>query len=70
MGWGLILLIILLVVLVAILPTWRYSMGWGFGPFGFVGLILIVLLFLLYFNILPLWEVEVDDDSIKIERKY
>jgi len=41
-----ILLIILILLLVAALPTWPYSAGWGYYPSGGLGLILVVLLIL------------------------
>lgn len=44
---NLITLIILIVVLLAVLPTWPYSSGWGYYPSGGVGLIVIILLILL-----------------------
>lgn len=44
---NLITFIILIVVLLAVLPTWPYSGGWGYYPSGGVGLILIILLILL-----------------------
>lgn len=41
------LLIVLLVLLViGLLPTWPYSSGWGYYPSGGIGLILLVLLLL------------------------
>jgi hypothetical protein len=41
------LLIVLLVLLViGLLPTWPYSSGWGYYPSGGFGLILLVLLLL------------------------
>jgi len=42
-----ILLIILVVLIIAALPTWPYSGGWGYYPSGGLGLILIILLILL-----------------------
>jgi hypothetical protein len=41
-----LLLIILILVLVAALPTWPYSRGWGYAPSGVLGLVVIVLLIL------------------------
>ena len=39
------LLVILIVVLcLALLPTWPYSRGWGPYPSGLVGVVLIILL--------------------------
>lgn len=40
-------LILLIVILFAILPTWPYSSGWGYYPSGGVGLIVIILIVLL-----------------------
>jgi hypothetical protein len=42
-----LLLIILVIVLLAVLPTWPYSSGWGYYPSGGLGLIVIVVLILL-----------------------
>lgn len=39
--------IVLIVVLLAVLPTWPYSSGWGYYPSGGIGLILIILLILM-----------------------
>jgi hypothetical protein len=39
-----ILLIILIVVLLGVLPTWPYSSGWGYYPSGILGIIVVVLL--------------------------
>ena len=46
MSIGTILLILLVLLLVGALPTWRYSGGWGYFPSGGLGLVLIVLLVL------------------------
>jgi Protein of unknown function (DUF3309) len=40
---GAILLIILIVILVGVLPTWPYSDSWGYGPTGIVGVLVVVL---------------------------
>ena len=47
MDVGTILLIILILILIGVIPTWPYSRGWGYAPGGIVGVILIVLLILL-----------------------
>ena len=39
-----ILLIILIVVLLGVLPTWPYSAGWGYYPSGLLGIVVVVLL--------------------------
>jgi len=43
---GTILLILLVLALVGVIPTWPHSRGWGYGPSGVVGVILVVLLVL------------------------
>jgi hypothetical protein len=45
---SLILLIILVILLLGVLPTWPHSREWGYAPTGGIGLILVILL-LLYF---------------------
>lgn len=44
---GTILLIILIILLIAALPTWPYSTGWGYYPTGGIGLLLLILVILL-----------------------
>jgi hypothetical protein len=46
MSLGTLLFIVLLVLLVAALPTWPYSSGWGYYPSGGLGLVVLVLLIL------------------------
>jgi hypothetical protein len=43
---GTILLIVLVLILVGVIPTWPHSRGWGYGPSGIVGVVLAVLLVL------------------------
>ena len=43
---NLILLIVLIALLVAALPSWPYSAGWGYYPSGALGTVLIVVLIL------------------------
>ena len=40
----LILVVVLVIVLLAVLPTWPYSSGWGYYPTGGVGLLLLILI--------------------------
>lgn len=47
MSLGAILLIVLILVLLGVLPTWPHSRGWGYGPSGGVGLIVVILVVLL-----------------------
>lgn len=47
MSLGAILLIILILILLGVIPTWPYSRGWGYYPGGIIGLILLIVLILL-----------------------
>lgn len=47
MTLGTILLIILILLLLGVLPTWPHSRSWGYGPSGVAGTIVIILLILL-----------------------
>jgi hypothetical protein len=47
MSIGTILLIILVLVLLGVLPTWPHSRGWGYYPSGGIGLIVIIIIVLL-----------------------
>jgi hypothetical protein len=46
MSLGTIILIILVVLLIGVLPTWPYSTGWGYYPTGGLGLVLVIVLIL------------------------
>jgi hypothetical protein len=46
MSIGAILLIVLVLMLIGIIPTWPHSRNWGYGPTGGVGLVLVVVLVL------------------------
>jgi hypothetical protein len=46
MSIGTILLVILVLALLGVIPTWPHSRGWGYGPSGGVGLILVIVLIL------------------------
>ncbi len=52
MGIGPILLIVLILLVVASLPSWPYSRGWGYYPSGGLGLLLLILILLLLFGYL------------------
>jgi hypothetical protein len=47
MSLGAILLIVVILLLVGVIPTWPHSRGWGYGPSGLVGVVLLVLVVLL-----------------------
>jgi Protein of unknown function (DUF3309) len=47
MTLGTILLIILVLLLLGVVPTWPHSRSWGYGPSGILGLVLVVVIVLL-----------------------
>ncbi len=47
MSLGTILLIVLILILLGVFPTWPHSAGWGYGPSGVVGVVVIVLIVML-----------------------
>ncbi len=46
MSLGTILIILLILALIGVLPTWGYSNAWGYGPGGIVGLLLVIIIIL------------------------
>ena len=46
MSIGTILLIVLVLALLGVIPTWGHSRSWGYGPTGGLGLVLLVVLIL------------------------
>ena len=46
MTLGTILLIVLVLILLGVVPTWPHSKGWGYGPSGLLGVVVIILLVL------------------------
>jgi hypothetical protein len=42
-----ILIVILVLVLVGVIPTWPHSKGWGYYPSGGIGLVLLIVIILL-----------------------
>jgi len=47
MSLATILLVILVLMLIGVFPSWPHSRSWGYGPSGGLGLVVIVLLVLL-----------------------
>jgi hypothetical protein len=45
---GLILLIILVIVLLGVIPSWPYSRGWGYFPSGLITVLLIILIIMMF----------------------
>jgi hypothetical protein len=44
---GTILIVVLILMLLGLLPTWPHSRQWGYYPSGGVGLILLILIILI-----------------------
>jgi hypothetical protein len=44
---GTILIVILILALVGVIPTWPHSRNWGYYPSGGLGLILLIVIILL-----------------------
>jgi hypothetical protein len=42
-----ILLLVLILLLIAALPSWPYSAGWGYYPSGGLGLIVLIVLLII-----------------------
>ncbi|MFZ3084512.1 DUF3309 family protein [Rhodoferax ferrireducens] len=47
MSLGTLLLIILILMLVGVMPTWPHSRSWGYGPSGALGLVVVIIIVLL-----------------------
>jgi len=46
MSLSTILLIVLILVLIGVLPTWPHARSWGYAPSGIVGVVLVILIVL------------------------
>lgn len=46
MSLGTILLIVLILMLIGVFPSWPHSKSWGYGPSGGLGLIVVILVVL------------------------
>ncbi len=47
MTLGTILLVILILMLIGVIPTWPHSREWGYFPSGILGTVLLILLILM-----------------------
>jgi len=47
MSLGTILLIVLILILFGVIPTWPHSRNWGYGPSGMLGVVVLVIIVLL-----------------------
>jgi hypothetical protein len=41
-----LLIVLLVILLLATVPAWPYSRGWGYGPSGLLTLLLIIVIIL------------------------
>lgn len=46
MSLGTLLLVVLILMLIGVIPSWPYSRGWGYGPSGVLGAVVVVLVVL------------------------
>ena len=44
---GTILIVVLILALVGVIPTWPHSKSWGYYPRGGLGLVLLIVIILL-----------------------
>jgi hypothetical protein len=47
MSLGTILLIVLILMLIGVIPTWPHSRSWGYAPSGLLGVVVIIIVILL-----------------------
>jgi membrane-bound ClpP family serine protease len=47
MSLGTILLLVLILMLIGVVPTWPHSRSWGYAPSGVLGIVVLLLLVLL-----------------------
>lgn len=47
MSLGTILLILLVLLLIGVLPSWSHSKSWGYFPSGGLGIVLLIVVVLL-----------------------
>ena len=47
MSLGTILIIVVILILIGVLPTWPHARSWGYGPSGIVGVIAVIVVILL-----------------------
>ena len=47
MSLGTLLLIVLILMLIGVIPTWPHSRSWGYAPSGVLGLVVVIIIVLL-----------------------
>ncbi|MBF8277241.1 MAG: hypothetical protein HW390_2314 [Candidatus Brocadiaceae bacterium] len=46
MSLGSILIIVLILMLLGVIPTWPHSRSWGYTPSGVLGIVVVIILIL------------------------
>ena len=44
---GTVLIVLLVLALLGVIPTWSHSRNWGYGPSGGLGIVLLIVIVLL-----------------------
>lgn len=52
MSVGTVLLVILVLALLGVIPTWPHSRSWGYGPSGALGTVLLIVLILFVLGVI------------------
>jgi hypothetical protein len=52
MSVGTVLLIILILMLLGVLPSWPHSRSWGYGPSGGLGVVVVIIIVLLLLGLI------------------
>ncbi len=47
MSLGTILVIVLILLLIGVIPTWPHSKSWGYAPSGVLGVVVVIVIVLL-----------------------
>lgn len=47
MSLSTILIVVLILILLGVIPTWPHSRSWGYAPTGVIGLIVVIILILM-----------------------
>jgi hypothetical protein len=50
MSRQMLLVLVIIILIVATLPTWPYSSGWGVYPGGLLGIVLLIIIILILFG--------------------
>ncbi len=46
MTLGTLLLVVVILLLIGVIPSWPYSRSWGYGPSGILGVVVLVVVVL------------------------